>query len=281
MSGFPADWLALREPADTRARSKRLAESLLGTVARGRAAGAPLKVIDLGAGTGANLRYMAPLIGTQTPQEWLLVENDPLLLAAAAAHLRSWLANFDCRVGMVELDLATQLAQLPLASGTLVTAAALLDLVSESWLQALLALIGAAGAPVWFALSYDGRMECHPPEPEDAEVRELVNLHQTSDKGFGAALGPAAARRAGQLLMAQGYEIDSAPSDWYLAPGDLALQQALIEGWCVAATQAAPQRAAALQDWLQRRRAHLEAARSELHVGHQDIVGLPCETLRI
>src|SRR5262245_16328297 len=57
MTEFSADWLALREPADKAARSlplsKRVAERLAGQD--------PVRVLDLGTGTGANLRFLAEL----------------------------------------------------------------------------------------------------------------------------------------------------------------------------------------------------------------------------
>src|SRR5260221_14723616 len=83
MSGFSADWLALREPADHAARSIDLTRALLGALRRDR----PLRVLDLAAGTGSNLRYLAGAAGsertrpTYEPPEFLLVDHDPLLLA--------------------------------------------------------------------------------------------------------------------------------------------------------------------------------------------------------
>lgn len=273
MSGFSVDWLALREPLDSASRCVRLGGVALEALARTRPTTSRTDVIDLGAGTGSNLRYVAPLIDGE--QYWLLVENDPMLLAAAAERLQAWLPKFQCRVQVVSLDLATELARLPLRTGSLLTAAALLDLVSEAWLRALVQRAAAADAIVWFALTYDGRIECYPPEPEDAEVRELVNLHQLGDKGFGAALGPGAGRITQQLLAAHGYHVQCAPSDWHIAPEHSALQHALVAGWCQAALEIAPHRAPALHGWLRRRRTHIEAARSELRVGHVDIVGHP------
>ena len=274
MSGFSVDWLALREPVDAASRGAGIGGVALDALMRARTHSATpcIDVIDLGAGTGANLRYVAPRIAAE--QSWLLVENDPVLLAAATAHLRSW-PQVRCRAQILALDLATQLHDLPLHAGSLLTASALLDLVSEAWLRTLVEHMATAGAIAWFALTYDGRIECYPPEPEDSQVRELVNLHQLTDKGFGAALGPGAGRTTKQLLAAYGYQVHCAASDWHITPEHLALQHALVEGWCQAAIEIAPQRAATLQGWLRRRRAHIAAARSELRVGHVDIVGHP------
>jgi hypothetical protein len=273
VSGFSVDWLALREPVDAAARGVNLAQVAWDALRRSSSVAAGIDVIDLGAGTGANLRYVAPRIAAA--QRWLLVDDDPLLLESAADQLQSWRPPAECRVQTLRLDLATQLSRLPLRAGALLTASALLDLVSEAWLRELIQRAAAAGAIMWFALTYDGRMECHPGEPEDVEVRELVNRHQLTDKGFGAALGPAAVRLTQQLLTAQGYQVHCEPSDWHVTPDQLALQYALVEGWCRAAAQIAPHRAAVLEGWRLRRRAHIAAARSALRVGHADIVGHP------
>ncbi len=288
MSEFSADWLTLREPLDAASRAASLATLLVEHRAADPARPSPLKVIDLGAGTGANLRYLAPLLGGS--QEWLLVDRDPLLLEALHSRMRGWAqtrgleiidsaghcairgARFDCHMRGVSLDLATQFDQLALGKDTLITASALLDLVSQRWLQDLADRAASAAATVWFALTYDGRIKCSPAEPEDAEVRELFNAHQLTDKGFGSALGPGAARMAEQLLLQHGYRVHCAPSDWHVGTDQPALQRALVAGWFNAACEIEPRKASALRSWLARRRAHIDGARSQLRVGHVDLM---------
>jgi hypothetical protein len=287
VNGFSTQWLQLREPPDAAARAAGLCDVLVADPALERRHDSRLAVIDLGAGTGANLRYAAPLLGGR--QDWLLVERDSALLGAVESRMRDWApqliaagepltiraTQFECRVRPVQLDLATQLQQLPLPDGVLLTASALLDLVSEAWLQALARRAAIATAPVWFALTYDGRIDCLPAEPEDAQVRELFNLHQLNDKGFGPALGPQAGRMAQQIFAEQGYRMQCAPSDWCVGPQWQALQHALLQGWFDAACEIAPERTGSLGDWLARRRAHITGARSELRIGHVDIIGCP------
>ena len=290
MSQFSADWLALREPLDAKSRAASLAATRKLLVSAPSREG-NLKVIDLGAGTGANLRYLAPLLGGS--QEWLLVERDPLLLAFLPVRMRAWAgscgwqttesdkrclirgAAFECDVRSMTLNLATQLDQLPLSKDTLVTASALLDLVSGRWLQDLAERTARVGAAVWFALTYDGRIECSPAEPEDAEVRELFNAHQLTDKGFGAALGPRAGTMVEQIFAAKGYRTWRASSDWRIGPDQPALQRAVLQGWFDAACEMAAGRAVALRSWLARRQLHVEAGRSELLIGHSDMLGHP------
>jgi hypothetical protein len=266
LSGFSAHWLDLRESLDAASR----AADLTATLADYLAVKPSVAVIDLGAGTGANVRYAAPLLGGS--QDWLLVEHDPALANAMEARMRG--TRPQCRIRQLDLDLATGLDRVPIPNGALITASALLDLVSEDWVRALAGHAARAAASVWFTLNYDGRIECSPAEPEDAEVRELFNRHQRSDKGFGPALGPGAAQRAIQLFAEQSYQLRGAPSDWRIGADRPALQRALVEGWCAAACEVAPARAPALQHWLVRRQTHIDEGRSQLRVGHLDLLGL-------
>jgi hypothetical protein len=153
----------------------------------------------------------------------------------------------------------------------LVTASALLDLVSEDWLHVVTQACRDHGTAVLFALSYDGRIVCSPPEPEDDRVRNLVNRHQRTDKGFGPALGPAAAACVAGQLEALGYDVRREPSDWVLGPHEDELQRQLIEGWADAAVAVAPIDAAVIATWRIQRLAHVAEGRSRLVVGHEDV----------
>ena len=276
MSSFTVDWLRLREPVDRAAR----VSTLLPQIANCR------HIVDLGAGTGANLRYLAPLIGGK--QDWTLVEHDATLVNAIPECLSEWAdsvvisrdelfiqsATFNCRVRIERIDLSTQLNQFAIPVGALVTASALLDLVSEPWLKQLITRCAQAAAPVWFALTYDGRMQCDPEEPEDEIVRSLFIEHQRTDKGFGPALGPTAVEMTKQLLTANGYQTSHARSDWQLTPDMRDIQHTLVRGWYDAVREYTP-RARQLEVWFERRRAHIEAGVSTLIVGHTDVVASP------
>ncbi len=153
------------------------------------------------------------------------------------------------------------------------TASALLDLVSRSWVETLATICRDVRAVVLFALSYDGRIECDPEAPGDAAVRDLVNAHQRTNKGFGAALGPDATDTAERAFRAAGYLTRRAPSDWALTPEQSRLQRELIAGWASAAAEVEPQRAQEIEAWRTVRLAHVAAGRSRIVVGHEDLVG--------
>jgi SAM-dependent methyltransferase len=291
MSGFSADWLQLREPFDAAARAATLVAKLRRRVASGTTA-APQQVVDLGCGTGANLRYLAPRLGGV--QHWRLVDHDRGLLEAALETTSDWAlaagaevrrqgleltilaTDFACRVQCEQRDLSargTTPLTIGLPQGGLVTASALLDLVSSDWLNALASRCHDARAAACFALTYDGRALCSPAEPEDGEVLELFNRHQLGDKGFGAALGPGAAVAARAVFAARGYRTGELPSDWQVGRQDRAMQRALLDGWLGAALEIAPNRQSPLTQWHERRCAHVDAGQSQLRVGHVDLIG--------
>lgn len=270
---FSAEWLALREPADIDARSVLLTRAVAATLDPRL----PLRAVDLAAGTGANVRYVAGHV--DRAQEWLLVDHDPVLLSQVAPRMADWAV---ARAGAIACAFDTRQADLrtldhpEIFSGrTLIAASALLDLVSESWVRALAFRCREANATALFALTYDGRMSCSPAEPEDERIRTLVNAHQRTDKGFGPALGPAAVDAAAVHFADAGYRIRREPSDWILRGDSLELQRQLIVGWAEAAAALAPDEAASIFGWRTRRLEHVDGHRSQLIVGHEDLAAWP------
>jgi len=258
VSEFTAEWLALREPADWRARSKRVTQ----TVARALPHDG-IRAVDLGAGPGSNARFLASAL--PMPQDWLLVDGNPALLEYANRRI-----GFAARVRVLDLSRLDALDEV-FASCHLVTAAALLDLVSDQWLTALCALCRAHRTAVLFALTYDGRIHCSPPDAEDERLRTLVNRHQRTDKGIGRALGPDAAAHAAEHLEASGYQVTRDRSDWILESDSADLQRELIVGWVAAAAEVAPEYVEIMGRWLARRLFHIAEGRLRIVVGHEDV----------
>jgi hypothetical protein len=277
-----AHWLHLREPADTAARSAALTSELIAALPT-PSPGEPLRILDLGTGTGANVRYLTPRL--PGPQEWLAVDRNAALIARLPAAFDSAQASSEQRRGA---DIATKVVDLDslndeslFAGRHLVTASALLDLASESWLRTLAARCSAAGAAVLFALSYDGSSTCEPAEPEDDVVRELLNEHQRRDKGLGGpASGPDAAACAIRAFTDAGYHVRAEPTVWRLGPAERALQRELVDGWHQVAVELRPDAAATFDGWRARRDAHIDADRSHIIVGHIDIAAWPAREPR-
>lgn len=270
MESFSADWLTLREPADHVAR----VEALVATLAtRLDVPGASTRGVDLAAGTGSNVRYLLPRLPPLT--QWTVVDHDPVLLAEATRRLTAHPHASGRTFAAAQADL-NDLAALPIDGAALVTASALLDLVSADWMRAFARRCREAGVHVLCTLTYDGRIECDPPDALDGWVRDQVNAHQRTDKGFGPALGPDATDAAAAAFRAEGFEVSTAASDWVLDASQAELQRQLIAGWAGAARDIAPGEAAAIDGWRDRRLAAVADGTSRVRVGHHDLLAVVC-----
>jgi hypothetical protein len=287
-SRFSLDWLRLRAPFDRAARDEALARRFAGALRR--PADRPLRLVDLGAGTGANARVLAPLIGGD--QDWLLLDDDRALLGWCAAEQFAWAARegyaaekdgdavvlrspagrwrFAARVA----DLAHGLAAALTEPHDAVTMAALADLVSPAWIDTLAVHIGRRRVPLFAILIVDGRRQWQPPAPADALVRETFAAHQRRDKGFGPALGPTAPVYLGARLAAAGCAVATAASDWRIGPEHAAMLAAVIAAEAAAASEQRPADAAVIAEWAARRKAEIAAGALSLAVGHRDLLAI-------
>jgi hypothetical protein len=269
MSGFSAEWLALREPYDLAARDA----SLLDAVAEAFRDHASIAIVDLACGTGSTLRAIRHKLPPR--QSWRLVDNDLSLLAQASALAPALGRPPQLTVTTRPVDLVRDLELALEGPLDLVTTSALLDLVSPEWLDRLIVEAAARRLPVYAALSYDGRVAIEPGERLDRELVAGFNLHQRTDKGFGPALGPAAAARAIERFEHFGYGVAHEQSDWVFGAGDRDIQDGLFAGWAGLGALITGLSADEIAGWLARRRAHLAAGRSSLRVGHVDIFARP------
>lgn len=302
-SQFDQQWLALREPADHRARSRALLEQLQGWLKRRaerreerreerrgkrreeQSAGDDaemLRIVDLGSGAGSNGLYLRDRL--RGLQHWTLLDQDAFLLAEARARLSSGPASepasepaketFLIETCKCSLD-ADNLADLIPAGTHLITASALIDLMSANWLDALADTAKARHAAIYIVLSYAGEFQLRPQLEGDDLIRSLVNDHQHGDKGSGAALGPEATDYLKDRLQARGYEVAVESSPWSLDSADRALQAALICGWCEAAMEQAPTGRAQIEHWQSLRLRQAETGQLKVQVAHHDLFARP------
>jgi SAM-dependent methyltransferase len=241
MSGFSADWLALRASADAAARDIGLARRFA------RALGPRARVADLGAGTGALHRWLSPFLPKGTA--WTLIDGDAALLAQAPGHARKRRQSLAGR--------------LPAADGYVSTA--LIDLCGAAWLARLVRR--ARGRPLLMMLGVDGRHALVPPDPRDAAIFAAFAAHQRRVKGLGPALGGAAPFAFARLAAKAGYSVRVARSDWRLADGPL-LRETLAG---IAAAAAEQEQALDTASWLT---ARLAVRNLELTVGHRDVLAV-------
>jgi len=268
MTGFSADWLALREPHDGRARNPVVLNAVVALLA-GKSS---IRVVDLACGTGSTLRALAPQF--PTAQNWRLTDNDLSLLARASAMVPTAGATFTT----VPLDLNRDLEAALDGPIDLVTTSALLDLVSEAWLDRLVVETLARAIPIYAALNYNGRIEISPSHLLDVAIVAALNVHQRGDKGFGPALGPTAASAAIARFESVGCSVVHGAADWVIGPNDREFQTNIFGGWASAVREIGDLPLADTVEWLTFRRDQVAAGRSSLRVGHVDIFARPTGT---
>lgn len=249
-------WLELREGADAAARSQDLVRLLRDRL---RPVEGGLVIHDLGCGTGAMERWLAPLL--PRPQEWILHDRDPELLALAG--------------GATRLSDVTKLEPDALAGASLVTASALLDLLTEDELDGLVAACSEAGCPILFALSVTGRVQLLPADSLDSRIAAAFDAHQRRTTPRGRLLGPDAVDAAVSAFRRLGAEILVRPSPWRLGDADGDLAAAWLTGWVDAACDQDPGLTPDAELYLRRRLREAAAGCLAVTVGHADLLVLP------
>ena len=257
------EWLLLREPADAAARSGELVERL----GRHLDAAGGLEIHDLGGGSGAMGRWLAPRL--PGPQHWVVHDRDADLLGLAVADVPGPAADGTAVTVEARRSDITRLEPGDLAGASLVTASALLDLLTA---EELARVLGAcAGLPMLLALTVVGRVTLAPKEPLDALIGAAFNAHQRR----GGRLGPDAVAAAVDELRGTGAELLVRPSPWRLDAAHADLAAEWLAGWVGAACEQEPGLAAEAGAYMDRRLAQAAAGQLEVIVDHADLLVLP------
>jgi hypothetical protein len=228
---------------------------------------------DLGGGTGAMGRWLAPML--PGAQHWVVHDRDAELLALATPDLLGLAADgAPVTVEARQSDI-TRLAPGDLAGATLITASALLDMLTEDELDGLVTACVAAACPILMAMSVVGRVELTPADALDERVADAFNAHQRRQTERGRLLGPNAVAAAVARFGRLGAEVLVAPSPWRLAATQADLTEVWLTGWIGAACEQRPQLAAEVDVYTRRRLAQASAGQLEVTVDHADLLALP------
>jgi hypothetical protein len=273
------EWLALREPADARARSRALADEAVRRMPAG-----PAVIHDLGSGTGAMMRWLAPVLApvltadphtpgphTPGPQAWVRHDGDAALLA---------LADVPPTVTetLTSVERLADLRPVDLARATLVTASALLDVLTRDELAVIVAACRAVRAPALFSLSVTGRVDLDPSDPADRAIEAAFNDHQRRQVDGRLLLGPSATAVAQALFEASGWRVRTADTPWILdarQPRQRRLIAEWLDGWVGAALEQGPALEDVAAEYLRRRRARLARGDLRVVVHHKDLLAWP------
>lgn len=262
-------WLALREPADAAARALDLVQCLR----RQLPAGGRSVIHDLGGGTGAMGRWLAPRLSGR--QHWVVHDLDADLLRVAAAGRPGRAADGAAvTVEARHTDIAA-LCQRDLAGATLITASALLDLLTEEELTGLIATSARPGCPILLTLSVVGHVKLIPVDPLDRRVAAAFDAHQRRVSTRGRLLGPDAVALAAERFGRLGAEVLVRPSPWRLGALRAGLVAEWLVGWVGAACEQDVALAARAQPYTRRRLAQAAAGQLNVTVDHADLLVLP------
>lgn len=270
---YAPQWLRLRESADAAARATGLLEPLRVRLAhRTGGAAADLVVHDLGCGTGSMGRWLAPHL--DGPQRWVLHDHDPdLLRLAAAGAPRAAADGSPVTVTTRRGEIGT-LTAADLTDASLVTASALLDVLTAAEIGTLAAACADAGCPALLTLSVAGRVELTPAHPLDAEIADAFNAHQRR----GDLLGPDAVDAACDAFAERGATVRVHPSPWRLGPEHAELTEEWLCGWVGAACEQRPDLVDRADAYLLERLRACRAGELRAVVHHNDVLALPRPT---
>jgi len=264
-----AEWLDLREPADAAARARDLVEHLR----RHLPATSCWVIHDLACGTGSMGRWLAPLLAG--PQRWVLHDRDADLLHVAAADLPGPAADGASVVVETRRSDVTHLPPDDLADASLITASALLDLLTQDELAGLIDVCAEAGCPVLLSLSVVGSVDLAPADPLDSRVAAAFDAHQRRMTAGGRLLGPDAVAAVVEGFGRRGADVLVRPTPWRLGSAEADLAAAWFTGWIRAACEQSVALASATGSYARRRLAEARAGKLAVTVDHADLLVLP------
>ena len=264
------EWLVLREPADAAARFAELADRLR----RHLPAAGDLLIHDLGGGSGAMGRWLAPQL--PGPQHWVVHDRDVGLLELAAANSPGPAADGATVTVEARRSDIISLAARDLAGASLIVASAVLDMLTADGLAGMLgACTGIGSCPMLLTLTVVGRVALTPADPLDARLAAAFNAHQRRTTAAGPLLGPDAVAAAVDELCATGAELVVGPSPWRLDAAHADLTAEWLRGWAAAACEQEPELATEAGAYRDRRLAQAAAGELAVTVDHADLLVLP------
>jgi hypothetical protein len=258
-----AQWLGLREAADGAARDRELAARAA------EVAGRTPVIHDLGSGTGSMGRWLAPRL--RGPQRWVMYDRDADLLGRAAAGMDG-VRGADGAAVAVETRCGdiTALTAGDLAGASLVTASALLDMLTDSDIESIVA--ACADRPTLFTLSVIGGVFLDPADPLDDDIAAAFNAHQRRTAQGRTLLGPDAADATAAAFRRAGRPVEIRPTPWQLGADQAALTAQWLRGWVGAAVEHRPDLTGQARAYSERRLAHAATGDLSVTVGHSDLL---------
>jgi hypothetical protein len=223
--------------------------------------GAPLEIIDLGAGTGANQRWLAPRL--PFPQRWTHLDHDPLISRVTPLPAET-----------VIMDAAVDALAALLASSSggqhLVTCSALLDVLTADQIEVVCRAVINSQVPALFSLTVTGTMSLTPAVSSDQQLLAAFNDHQRRAE----RVGPDATGIVAHTLRTAGFRVHTQQTPWLLTASSDFVDQ-FLWGRLDAAMAQDLSLTSTAPAWFELRRSQLALGILRIEVGHLDILALP------
>lgn len=224
---FDPNWLQERYRFDEEARNKQLEWTCVNQFAfRDH-----LQIVDLGSGTGANLRYYLE----QFPQNqsWYCVEEDIALKVPFWEHARQMAIDLDYAIEQegelmkltkpghevlihfVHGNLLKVDELVDLLRTDLVLANAVFDLFSKEQFATLVQVLSHHSLSMLFTLNYVG-MDFSPSTEADDHYIGQYNAHMQREQAFGRGMGPASSREMEAVLKEALAQVEVGESLWQI-----------------------------------------------------------------
>jgi hypothetical protein len=260
------DWLAARVAADDAARAATVS-TLLPELSRylieAAGPGGTVQIIDLGAGTGANQRWLAPRLPIR--QRWLHLDHNPVIS-------RSLPLAAETEIVDESVEALGELLTRSSGDRQLVSCSALLDVLTTEQIQAVCRAVIDNRVPAFFSLTVTGGLRLSPADAHDQLLLAAFNDHQCR----AGRAGPEATTLTVNLLRAAEFAVTTQKTPWRLtAESGLAFVDQMLEERLAAAVAQDPALARTAKAWLELRRAQLAAGLLRIELDHCDILGLP------
>ncbi|HEV7186166.1 MAG: hypothetical protein ACHP7F_07465 [Actinomycetales bacterium] len=271
MSGIlevSSEWLALREPEDAAARSRDLALAAAAMLPEG-----PVVVHDLGSGTGSMMRWLAPLLPHR--QMWILHDWNADLITRAVEDARPLDRDgspvfVSSRTGNLG-DLRAE----DLSGASLVTASALLDVLTSRELHAVVEACVAVGCPVLLTLSVTGEVRLSPRDDFDTTLERAFNAHQLREADGRRQLGAHGGALARGLFKQAGWHVRPSTTEWQLDQSQPRLLSEWLDGWVDAAGEQEPVLRTEVERYRRRRASQEESGALTATIRHLDLLAWP------
>jgi hypothetical protein len=243
-------WLRLAEPFDHAARSAGLVEDLRAVLPAER----PIGLVDLGAGTGSNLRYLAPRLGGE--QEWHLFDRRQRMLDELPDELGRWAAERALPahrsgdvlyVGPWQVRWSALGATLPDVGAHAIVANGFLASLDQDAIQDLADWLVDRGVPFLASANLDQRVR-------------IVPGHALDDAVLVSARPDPVEMLAGLL---DGFDVRVESTDWRIGADQPDLQRASIA------------RIGGDAAWRAARLEQIDRGRLEIVLGHQELLARP------